>query len=209
MDISTKLKSLLPSLLFEVYFLSAIILFFATQGLPKNPFWLISFFIKIGLGYLVFRLYISRNKKIAVAGPWFVLVLAIAAYLIFFISPGLSETLGGYGAVLLSANSLFLFRYLRNPNIVLAMLDTRYLENKSKDNYFTYYKTANIFYSIGSRRFTIIVELLLFCWAMIEVFIGGSGILQLWVLISWIIIHASTEGIMTPKSRSIERKQPN
>ncbi len=177
---SSKPKALFFPFLFEFYYFSAAIVFSMKHGLPS----VISFFIKVGLGYLAYRLYISRNKKNAVLGLLLVLVLIIAPYIVFFINPAVSETVGGYPTVLLTANTLFFLRYWRQPDIIIARWESQNSPTKS------------------SHRLFLLVLLMFTLWASIEVLVGvESGARQLGMALFWLGFYASAEGMDNPKDR--------
>ena len=179
-DISSKLKSLSYSSIFEFYFLVSIISYLLRQGLPKNTDWLIILLIKVALGYLSYRLYISKDKKTAVKGVLLVLVLIAVPYIMPFINPIISTTLGGYATVLLSANTFFFIRYFKNPQVILS--------NKRMN------------------KIVLIVNLIIICWTTIEILVDGteSGLLQLFVVLNWIVFYVEAEGIIPLKSRTIK-----
>jgi hypothetical protein len=176
MNILSRLKILLPSISFECYYLIWYVTYFARDGCPENFLWLVSFFIKTGLGYLVYRLYVSPRNKIAILGPSLVLAVVIVVYIIFFVSPDvLSPVIGGYGSLLLSANSFFLFRYSRHPDIIIDRIN-------------------NPDYPIKRAGVSAISTLIIVVWATIEILTGtGSGLLQLGVLFFWIGFHVIIE----------------
>lgn len=184
MDTSSKTKALLPSIFFEFYFLSSLVADFIRYGSPENSLWLISFVIKIGLGYLAYRLYISYSKKVAALGPSLISLLVISVYLFFYISPALFPMVSGYNILLLSANTLFLFRYWRHINIIQGRLEQ---SSSSHPN---------------QHKFYIIGLLLFIVWATIEVLVGvESGLRQSGVALFWITFHMLAEGIY-PNHRS-------
>jgi len=159
--------------------LIGLITYFIRYDLPENSIWLIIFFIKIGLGYIVYRLYISSSKKVAALGISLIIVLMIATYVVFYLSRDtLSPIVGGYSSVLLSANSFFLFRYWRYP----AITETR-LERSG------WYK-----------KIILITVLIFVAWATIELIAGvESGLRQTGVALFWIGFHTSTGILMKTK----------
>ena len=177
----SRLKTLSYSLIFEVYFLTGFITYFIMYDLPENSLWLISFFFKGALGYLVYRLYIANNKKLVALGISLVFFLIIAAYLVFFLTPSLSPTFGGYTSLLFWANSFFLFRYWRYPDIIQTRLER----------------------SGWYKKIALIMALIFISWATIELIAGGeSGLLQIGVALYWISFHTSATVLMKTKVAS-------
>ena len=159
MVISSKLKTLSYSLLFELYLLSGIITYLIRYDLPENSLWLISFFIKIGLGYLIYGLYISNSKKVVALGLSLIIVIIIATYAVFFLSRDtLYPIVGGFPIVLLSANSFFLSRYWRYPDIIQTRLE--------RSGYY--------------NKFILILTFSFMAWVTIDLIAGiGSGFSQI------------------------------
>jgi len=189
MGILSKLNVILPSILFEFYFLSGPITYYTRSASPESFFWLV-ILIKIGIGYLVYRLYRLNNRNLVFSGPALAALLVIAAYVVYFLSPDTtSPVVGGYNTIFLAVNLLFLIGYWRYPDVIQTRLEQ--LNSSNKVN----------------RLYRILISLF-FAWAPIGVLIGEeSGLVQSGVVLLWIGFHMITEGITRPRDISETNRQ--
>lgn len=173
-----KLKVLSFAILFEAFGLSQLV-FGLTKYSPPNALWPIILIIKFGIGYIVYRLYISRKNGLRLFGRFLVLAFIIAAYAFYYINPTAYSYVGGHNPILLSASTLFLIRYLRHPDILQSF----------NDRLIIYY---------GSRPFNqvaLVVMFVIIVWAIVDIYTGiGNFFRQSMTFLLWIPYYAWVEG---------------
>ena len=109
---------LIMTVFFEIYFLYLEIMAIIKTGV-SNTFWWIPLFVKIGLGYLTYKFYISNNKKLAVLGAVLTIIIIATTLTVYFASrENLAPILGGHLIFLITVNTLFLYRYYSHPGVI-------------------------------------------------------------------------------------------
>ncbi len=183
-----RINLLLPSILFECYFIAEGIWLFIKSGTPEYSLWVLAYVIKFGLGYLVYRLYISQSRKLSLLGPFALVLLIIGAYITYYLELNtIYRILGGFDLILLGANTFFLFRYFKHPDIISANLERANYSLKQIKNSNNMIQNSTSLLT-GVAIFTIIINMY-------------DGIIQLLITGIWIIFCSFTEGIIKAKNR--------
>jgi hypothetical protein len=173
---SSKLHALIITAGFEAYLVYAFVTSFFSKDDIYNDYllwWGVAELVKISFGYLAYRLYTSQKKKLAILGALIAFIVIASTSVAYWISPNhLSLILGGSGSFLLVANSLFLFRYLKNRDSI----------------------------KLYASRWHIATEIFLLV-VIIDAFAGNHNvILYIGLLLSWITFYLSSEGFSIPKA---------
>jgi hypothetical protein len=172
-NIPAKTHTLIIGAIFEVFFLYFGVTSFMKLGIATYSLWWLSILVKIGLGYLTYRLYSSQKTILAIFGAVLALLLVLTSYITFWISPnsGLSLLVGGYIVFLFTSNTFFIYRYFKNRAAIKL--------SESK-----YYFVTEIF------------QLLVFLSNLVGYRLSGLGTMLF--LILWILFYLKTEGYIKP-----------
>jgi hypothetical protein len=172
---SSRKHALIIVAIFELYFVySYVISFFLTNTSPYS-FWWITALVKIGLGYLTYKLYTSQNKIWAILGAGLTVAVIVTTTIISSISPNvLSPVFGGVLFFLLPANTLFLYRYCKNREAI----------------------------KLHMNKYYIVVEIFLLLNLLLSILnYSGRGIFQWGSLLYWILFYLETEGFYKPNNK--------
>ena len=174
---------LLPVILFEVYFIADYIRYFATNGQPNVPYWILICLVKIVIGFIVYRLYISKRKNVSMWGPLILIIDMILTFIAYYAHlDQLSNLLIGGTFILLAANTVFLHRYFKVPEIIDA-----YFEGLTNVEKRPFGNAAFWYRSVITLEFAIV-----FLAA-----IGREDSIMAWgAWLWWVVFYASIEGII-------------
>jgi hypothetical protein len=173
------LFGLIQIILFEIYFLyNGITGLVQIEVQSTQAIWL-KIIIKVVLGFVVFKLYTAGNKRLAITGTLFAVVILATIYAVYIVSPDVVyPILGGMTFFVISLNSFFLIHYLRHPESITGSA-----------------VPPDKFYAKPAFRAGILAIVLL--W----ITVSPSGLMQLATLLFWLLFYLRTEGVWVPKQR--------
>lgn len=112
-----------------VLFMELVFIYFEIDAILRTDyeipslFWL-SLVIKCLLGYAMFRLYITCKSGLMWLGAILAVFVIAATYIIYYAcSDEISRIIGGPYVFFLVTNSLFLYWYLRHPEVILEIIE--------------------------------------------------------------------------------------
>lgn len=105
--------------LWEIYFIVSFLLGalgIRGTGFSEIPYWWASVIVKVGLGCLVYLLFVSERKYTTGFGVLLVLLLFVLSIVVYYTSRDfLFSILGGVGTILLTTNTLMMIRLYKKP----------------------------------------------------------------------------------------------
>jgi hypothetical protein len=185
LNLRGKFNRLLPSFFFECYFFVYLVASLVRFGIPDYSWWIPNLILKFGIGYLIYRLYISKSRKFYLLGPSLLVLLIAVAFITYYLhSTTMYRIVGGYEIILFGTNTFFIFRYFKYPNIIANSF--------KKMNYAITQSTNSKYISKIENSITLMV-----CCAIFVIIVNAyNGITNLVIALIWIIYHLLAEGII-------------